>query len=180
MGMRRAAAAALVLGLATALAGCSAHPGQAAVVDGHEISQAYVDRAVDDVEPLFHATPAEVLGVLVVLPAWRATGEAHGVTTTAQEARDFLSRQAEASGVPGRTFGPGAVDVAEYLLISSRLPEAADQEQALADLTAALEAQDVRISPRYGEWSADGTVVPVTPSWVVEPADDAAQEPVAP
>lgn len=164
MRTRRVVLAVLVFAVAATTASCSVHPGVAAVVDGREIDEAYVQQTVDDLLPYFPSvTTSQVLTVLVNAPAVIEVAESHGLVASEEDAMALLQSGATAAGVEDATFGPGAIEVAIYSVVGKGLAE--------------LDVDDVVISPRYGEVGADGMVAPVVPVWIV--GTEPVEEPVA-
>lgn len=175
MRMRRAAAAAVVLGFVMAAAGCSVHPGAAAVVDGHEISEAYLQGAYEDFAELGEATPQQLLGVLVAMRATDDVVEEQGISVSGADALAALNDR----GIDTSGFSAGGVQIARYLAIY----EAAQARQDVADIEAAMDAArraaDIVINPRYGSFDAEaGSVVAGTPpTWMV--TEDSTPAPAA-
>ena len=163
MRMRRAAVAGAVLGLAAVTAGCSTHPGAAAVVDGHEISEAELAGAVADFADLFEVTPADLLNVLVVMAASGDVAEANGIAVSGPDALAALEEQ----GIDTGDFTAGGVEVARYIAMVAAAQEHEDVAQIGADLDAARLAADIDVNPRYGELDeTTGSIVEVVPAWI--------------
>ncbi|WP_315503653.1 hypothetical protein [Actinomyces radicidentis] len=150
-----AAAGALVLA-GPALAGCSAHPGQAATAsydlpDGtHEsvtITENQVQSAATQLKNVQGLTSDAVLTDLIWLPAYEKVGKEHGITVTDDDARSALdSAKLDASSASQTT-----IDVVRSVLYSNAF-SSLDQD-TLAKV--AVEFQDIqdsssiKASPRY-------------------------------
>jgi len=171
--MRRAVPAAAVLGLAALTAGCSTHPGAAAVVDGHEIGEAELEGAISDFTEIVEVTPAQLLTALVVLHATADVAEARGIAVSGPDALAALEEQ----GVDTSDFTPGGVEVARYLVMVTDVQGREDSAEISADMDAARLAAEIEVNPRYGELdAATGSIVEVVPTWIV--TEDAAEVPV--
>lgn len=163
MRMRRAVVAGAVLGLAAVTAGCSTHPGAAAVVDGHEISEAELEGAVADFTDIIEVTPVDLLNVLVVMEASDEVAEANGIAVSGSDALAAL----EAQGIDTSDFSAGGVEVARYIAMVTAAQELADSGQVSADMDAARLAADIQVNPRYGELDVTtGSIVEVVPAWI--------------
>lgn len=163
MRMRRAVVAATVLGLAAVTAGCSTHPGAAAVVDGHEISEAELEGAVADFTGVVDVTRVQLLNVLVVMEASDEVAEANGIDVSRSDALAAL----EAQGIDTSDFSAGGVEVARYIAMVTAAQELADSGQVSADMDAARLAADIEVNPRYGELDVTtGSIVEVVPAWI--------------
>lgn len=164
MRTRRAVAAVVVAGLAAVTAGCSAHPGAAAVVDGHEISEAYLQGAYEDFRDLGSATPGQLLNVLVAVRAGEDVAVEYDIAVPSSEALAAL----EAAGVDTSEFSAGGVEVARYLAMVNVAGNHDDVEQIAQEMDDARRAADIQVNPRYGAFDIEtGTIVDVVPEWLV-------------
>lgn len=193
----------LVAAMVTAtavLAGCSGHPGAAAVVDGRTISTSELAAAFEELRPLYNgAGPQDVLGVLITEPFATELAAEVGTGVSDQQARDLLEQvAAQALGeeaAAGREFGPGALAVARYSVAVSELQGVDDPQAAIAEYQSRVLAADIEVNPRFGEFGENIQVAPpVTPTWIVpaggrdaaaagdapQPGDDAPQPDVTP
>lgn len=151
------------LGL-TATAGCSARPGAAAVVDGHEISEAYLDDTYEDFADLGTATPEQLLNVLVALRAGEAVAVEHDISVSGADALAAL----EEGGVDTSDFSPGGVQIARYLAMVGEAQAAADVDLINQEMDAARRAADIDVNPRYGVLDVEtGTIVAEVRDWIV-------------
>jgi len=163
---------------AVVLSGCSGRPGAAAVVDGEQISVAYLQATTADLAPyLKDGTQATVLTALLEAPSFdRAAAEA-GVGVTRKQAADRLdqvAKQAAAAGsAPARTarFSPGAVEVVRFDLARQNLQGLPNAVEVTAQVAKTLGALDVEVNPRYGTVDlAAGTAKPPSYAWLVPAA----------
>lgn len=174
MRMRRVAAAAVVLGLATATAGCSAHPGAAAIVDGDQITEADLARVIDELGPyLNNPTPSAVLTAIVQSEAWLAVAASQNIEVTDDQGREFLDQLASGAGADPAAWGHESLVIARVQVASSELTSAAEDLQD--EFTAAVADLGVTVNPRYGGFDAEtGEVGAAELPWIVTPAPDAA------
>lgn len=174
---RGIAAAALLSALA--LGGCGAHPGTAAIVDGEQISENELDRAVTD----FAAVTGQqidsptMLSTLVVAPMILDVAAEYGVAASDDEASALLDRQAEASGlpVPEDGYGTGVLQIAKMTIVNQTMSTSPEGGAAMEDVNARITEADVEVNPRYGEFDETGQVVPQPLPWVEQPAQPQAQ-----
>ncbi|SDN92255.1 hypothetical protein SAMN05216355_1253 [Actinomyces ruminicola] len=156
--------AALLLGI-SALAGCSAHPGQAAIVnytntDGVSstvtISEQEVQDATEDLGEYAAVSGDEgldavfVLNALMALPAVEQLGEDYGITVTDADALAALQQIA-----PDVDYSPAAVDVFRYYLLATQINTLEDQDAVSARFQELQNGLSLDISPRYqggGAW----------------------------
>lgn len=170
------AAAAVVAGVA--LAGCSTHPGDAAVVDGRAISTAELATTYEQLLPIYSGAAAQdVLGVMIAEPFATELAAEQGTGVSDQQARDLLRTVAERAvgeeEAARMEFGPGALAIGRYSLAAAALQDAPDPQAAVTEYQERVAAADIVVNPRFGEFTDDLVVAPPTPpSWIVQ--DDAA------
>lgn len=163
---------------ATALAGCSAQPGAAAVVDGTTIPTSDVRVATDELRPyLQDVSPSNVLTVLVHEPTIVAVAEEHGVGVSDEEAVELLeSVAAQRSPDASVTFSQPSLTVARYSLAYTRLQELEDAQEVLGEALERIAALDVEVNPRFGSTDDTNAVVaPTARPWIVVPQTDGAE-----
>lgn len=167
MRMRRAAAAAVVLAMAAVTAGCSSDPGTAAVVDGHEISTAELDRVADELGPyLKDASPRAILTAILQSEAWLAVARSHDIEVTDDQGREFLDKLSEGSGADPVEWSHESLVIARVQVASTDLTSATDDLQG--EFTAAVADLDVTVNPRYGQYDAEtGAVGAADLPWIV-------------
>lgn len=152
-----AAGAALVaLG---ALAGCSAHPGDAAVVtmtsaDGATstvaVTQDQVDTATRELSSL-QVTPSDVAGILAQLPVVERVLTDHGVTVTDADVQDMADAMFANAGLSTPELSQASLDVLRFQALKSRASHL-DQDgldEVNQDLAAAMSDTAVTMSPRF-------------------------------
>ncbi|SFK21034.1 hypothetical protein SAMN05216467_2526 [Cellulomonas sp. KH9] len=160
------------------LAGCSTHPGDAAVVDGRAITTAELATTFEELTPIFQgAGPQDVLGVLITEPFATELAAEQGDGVSDQQALDLLRTVAERAvgeqEAARMEFGPGAVAIARYSLAVAALQDAPDPAAAVAEYQARVLDADIVVNPRFGEFTTDlGVAPPTTPPWIV--TDDVA------
>lgn len=156
--LTRAVVGALIAG--AALAGCSAHPGQAAVITYTDsqgerqqlrLSEDRVQGIASELGPL-GAGPDQVVQALADAPFIEDAARTHGLSVSAQQAREALDAaqaQTGAATVDSASLSDGAVDVIRLSLLSnelSQLPEAPDIQ---AQYQAWHGSSHVAYAPRY-------------------------------
>lgn len=170
---RRRVAGALAAGatLAGLLAGCSTHPGAAAVVDGHEISSAEFAATLEELEPVFGpggVSPQVVLQTLVVEPTVVALAEENGLGVSQEDAIALLDASFDGVGAPRpESYTAGSVAIARWQLAWGNLQGAENGSEIGEDFTQRIADLDVEVNPRFGSYDAGTLTGPTTPSWIV-------------
>ncbi|MDO5065081.1 MAG: hypothetical protein Q4E00_08845 [Actinomyces bowdenii] len=157
--LTRAVVGALIAG--AALAGCSAHPGQAAVITYTDsqgqrqqlrLSEDRIQGIVSELSPL-GAGADQVVQILSDAPFVEDAAQAHGLSVSAQEARETLdAAQAQAPAgatVDSASLSEGAVDVLRISLLSGKLSELPEAQQIQAQYQAWRASSQVAYAPRY-------------------------------
>jgi len=167
------------------LAGCAGQPGAAAVVDGHAITTAELATAHEELAPIYTGAAAQdVLGVMITEPFAADVAAEYGVGVNDQQATDLLRRAAEQVLGEGQgaalEFGPGAIAVGRYSLVVSALRDLPDAQAAAAEYQERLEAADIEVNPRFGEFEGGVVAPPTLPSWIVPEGGRAAAGAEAP
>ncbi|HYN66026.1 MAG TPA: hypothetical protein VES93_04000 [Ornithinibacter sp.] len=175
----RRSVAAIAVGAALVLAGCSgpAGPDRAAVVDGQVLSERELQTTVGQVNGLQPAleqiqgplSATSTLNVLVQGPVYLAYLRDRGVVVSDTVAR----QQAEQRGVADPADGTLTV-----IKLNSALAAAQDSGEFGEADAVAIQQQildlDVEVNPRYGTRdTTTGAIQLTTPDWVTSP--DAAQ-----
>lgn len=163
--MKARIAAGLVV-LAGLAAGCSAHPGVAATVDGQPITMTELDEATT-LSPMYQTppTPDVVLNRLIDSRVFIDVAAENGMGVSSEEAAQFLdSLEAEDLREDGQYPDP-VLDLIRLNLIHEQLQTDPNAEQFLDKVSERLEDTDVELSPRFSQWqfSADSIRVP---DWV--------------
>lgn len=164
---------ALVAVAVLVLAGCSARPGVAAVVDGETISEAALSETVHDFRVFSDAPPGSVLQALVVSPFWIEAAAEAGLGTSTQEGRARLESLAAETGAAAERaqFGPGLVSIARVIVAQQKAIEAGVAAELAAEVDRLVREAEIEVSPRYGEWSQEGLVA-TSPPWLLpEPGE---------
>lgn len=165
---RRAVVGAGVLAVAALLGACSGQPGAAAVVDGTAISTDEVQTASTELGPYFDgATPTNVLAVLLQAPVVDRLAADNGVGVSDEQAQAALDTQAQAIGRDTETFSDAALSVVRYSLAVTALQALPDAADIVTELTEQVAAQDIQVSPRYGDIGADNMLVAPSFPWIV-------------
>lgn len=167
---RLAGVTGLALAVAMGASGCSAaESGAAAVVDGRRISVSAVQDAAADFE-VFTGQPVpqqQVLYFLVIAPYVVDAAARAGVGVSPDDARTQLEDRV---GDPSEA-SIEALRAAESV---SRLTQLSEDraKPALDGVVADLQAADIQLSPRYGEFDAERiTIVPPQENWIQGPAE---------
>ncbi|WP_149202319.1 hypothetical protein [Actinotalea subterranea] len=177
---RRAVAAATgILAGALVLAGCTADPRAAAVLEDRTISQATLERAQEDLGSLGTVPEAgRVLVFLIVAPTFIDAAAEHGVGVSRDDALEAMEASAVDAGLdPVPDFGDGSVEIIRMSLALQKLQGLPDAQQIVEELDAEVQALDVEVNPRYGEADlATATIARPDLPWIVatEAEDEAA------
>jgi hypothetical protein len=173
MRVRSRGAALAAVGLAVGLAGCSVHPGAAAVVDGRTISEDYVADAADDLG----LGVQQALSLIIAAPYYLAAAEASGVAATAEEAH-AAAEAGEFAGVDSEAeLSDGAVEIIQLAVTAQSLSELDEGSELMREANAVVVGLDMDINPRYGSMNPEnGLVSLVDLPWIVT---GPVEEPVA-
>ncbi|WP_147572552.1 hypothetical protein [Cellulomonas massiliensis] len=163
--------------LAGGLAGCSGAPGVAATVDGRTITTAQVGAAYEQLHPyLPAAASSDILAAMIQEPVYSRLADEAGVGVSDDAAVSLLDQvvqqAAQANGTeaaPAPDWNDSSVLVGRYVVALNNLG-AADDPQAAAAATAAMQSADVEVNPRFGSFDPNGMLVaPTTPAWITKP-----------
>ncbi len=168
----RVLVATAVLAGGALLAGCSAHPGAAAVVDGRTIGVDELATASEQLSPIFQgAATQDLLGVLITEPYVTAVAADRGVGVSDQQARDLLRTVTEQAlgeeAAADAEFGAGALAVARYSLAATALQDLPDAQAAAQEFQERVAEADVEVNPRFGTFEGGVVAAPTLPAWVV-------------
>lgn len=163
MRLSKLAAVAAVALVATA--GCSVHPGAAAVVDGRTITQEYTQNASDDLG----LDAGRTLSLLIAAPYYVEMAENNGVGVSADDARTAVHDGLLGEGAdPNVQLGDGAIEIVRLVLADQAVSPLPDGAQIRADTDARISGLDMDINPRYGEMDpASGLIGQVPRPWIV-------------
>lgn len=159
---RRGVLAVAGVAFAALLAGCSAHPGTAAVVDGRTISQEYLDETYDEVNAQGIAIDKPTMLVLIIAaPYFIEAADENGVGVSAGEARTAAVTLTEGAG-------DGLVEFLRLQLALQNLRNLPDGEAVVVEVDQRVRALEMDINPRYGELNPDTAEIERAPlPWIV-------------
>lgn len=138
-----------------ALVGCSPSPTTAAQVGDTTISTQTLSALLEDcpVVGQQEVTAPLAMNELVRMAAFQEVAESTGTEFDEDELRAMLMQDPNYG--PFLTEQPGCVDLLIPGLAAITLPEQGDVEE----LNAALEALEISVNPRYGEWQEDSFAI---------------------
>ncbi len=175
MRARRTAVVIGVLATVAALAGCSAGHDVVAEVEGATITEADLDRVVDELGPLLaDSSRGAVLTAIVRSEAGLALAEPNGVEVSSDAAAgDFLTSFAASLGIEAGGWGEHSLTIGRMQLLGQELGNTIGVEETNAQFAAVLAEADVTVSPRYGEYDPTaGGIVPLQLDWIATPGGD--------
>ena len=156
--------AALSVGALT-LGACSAQPGVAVSVNGHQFTEADVARGVADYAELTGNT-LEATSIAHMLPdAMKFTELAQqlGLEASDNDVNDYLNTLIDSGMVAQPADGIGTVmtEILRYTIIGNQINAMDENSVAFAKevFDSIAESQQVQINPRYGTVSEDGSVI---------------------
>jgi len=172
-GKRVMVGALTALATAAVLSACAGQPGAAAVVDGTGIPASDLQTALDELGPYVQgASPAAVLGVLVIEPTVTEMAAEAGVAASDEDAQAFLDDVvAQTTPDEDPTFSPASLAIARYFAAYTNLSNLSSQAEVTADITERVADLDVEVNPRFGTLGEGNTITaPIPPTWLVGPA----------
>jgi hypothetical protein len=146
--MRRGALAVVGAAVAALLAGCSVHPGTAALVDGRAISQQYLDDTYDEIGNA-GLDKATILVFLIVAPSFIEAAAEQGVGVSVSDAR-----AAAEAGLAGRgvsEVSDGTVEFFRLTLAVQNLQNVPGGADLVNEVAAEALSAEMDINPRYGD-----------------------------
>ncbi len=160
--------AGVVVALGLVLGGCAGQPGAAAVVDGEAITEATLAATVEDLSAISELPPVTVLQELIISPFLIEAAAEAGFGASEDEARAFLDDAAAGAGLDPADleFGPGAILLGQRFAAQGKAQAAGRVTDVEAVATALIEAADVEVSPRYGQWEDLG-ITYISRPWLV-------------
>ena len=160
---RRGVLAVAGVAFAALLAGCSAHPGTAAVVDGRAISQDYLDEAYEDANAQGIVIDKPTMLVLIIAaPYFVEAADENGVGVSNGEAR-------EAAATLTEDASRGFVEFLRLQLALQNLRNLPDGEGVIVEVDQRVRAIEMDINPRYGELNPETAEIARPPlPWIVE------------
>ncbi|MGC5628613.1 hypothetical protein ACPYO6_10260 [Georgenia sp. Z1344] len=160
------------LALGALLAGCSANPGTAAVIDGEEMSEREAQSVAGELVGVFGqelTTVDAVMNYAYSDAITRVAGE-NGLTVSDQAVRDQLATMTEQSGyTPDGDYLPQTLEIVESLMLAGQL----QSDQALStQVTEAMSEVDIELNPRYGTVEGGQYAQPAHPWLQAAPAGE--------
>ena len=162
------------LAVVVALAGCSVHPGAAAVVDGREITPDQVEVATTQLAQVLQSAEGGTLGEQAILqflidaPYYAAAADDAGVGIELDEARDLMDENLAGRGLEPVAWSDESVAVGRHVLVLNALVGLDDGGAAAAAGEDAALAADVTVNPRYGQRDPEtGFIGDLAPDWIV-------------
>ncbi|MDO8121473.1 hypothetical protein Q6346_09130 [Isoptericola sp. b490] len=152
---------------ATLLAGCSVHPGVAAVVGDRSISQSELQQTYAQLKPMLaNSDPANLLSGLITAPDVVAAAEQNGVGVSDDDAVTLLNSIVTQQKLPAVSeWTPDAVLLARSQLAAQALQKLDQATSVFAALSKTLAAHDIQVNPQYGTWSG-GQITSAPPAWI--------------
>lgn len=160
---RRGVIAVAGVAFAALLAGCSAHPGTAAIVDGRAIGQDYLDEAYEDANAQGIVIDKPTMLVLIIAaPYFVEAADANGVGVSAGEARAAAETLTEDAG-------GGFVEFLRLQLALQNLRNLPDGDAVIVEVDERVRAMEMDINPRYGEFDPATAEIARAPlPWIIE------------
>jgi outer membrane murein-binding lipoprotein Lpp len=149
------------------LAGCSVHPGVAAIVDGRTMSQADLATSYAQLKPILtKAEPSSLLAGLIGAPEVVKVAEKNGAGSSDDDAKKLLDSVAKQAGVtPSGEWTSDALLLAKSDLGYQKLQAMGNGAALIADINSAIAALHVQVNPQYGTWSK-GTIAATAAPWI--------------
>lgn len=154
-----------------ALAGCSAQPGTAAVVDGHRITVGDVDvaqREFVDITGQADTQPRAVLNTLVAAQVLPDIAAEHGIAYSDEQVEDAFAQQIVLAGseVPAGGFADATIEIGRYLFVLTDVQSSPDGQAIATEFAEQMAAADTEVNPRYGTIDEGGVISPVEHDWI--------------
>jgi hypothetical protein len=165
---------AVVVLAAAALAGCSAQPGTAAVINGTKITEGELDDATLEFGDLTGEPPQPsiVLNTLLAAEVFPAIAAEHGIALSDEQVAERLDEQAALQGaeIPADGYSSAFIDLGHYLFSATEAQSHPDATAIFEEFTAAMADADIEVNPRYGQVQDNGEIVPSQHDWLVTPS----------
>lgn len=160
---RRGAPTVVGVALAALLAGCSAHPGTAAIVDGRTISQADLDEAYDEANAQgIEVDKPTMLVLLIAAPYFIEAASENDVGVSAGEALAAAETLTEDPG-------DGFIEFVRVELALENLQNLPDGDEVITEIDEYVRDLEMDINPRYGELNPETAEIARAPlPWIVE------------
>lgn len=164
---------AVVLLTAAALAGCSAQPGTAAVINGTKITEGELDDATLEYVGLTgqEAQPSVVLNTLLAAEIFPSIAAEYGLALSDEQVTERLQEQAALQGadIPADGYSEAFIDLGHYLFSSIEAQARPDAAAIFQEFTTAMAEADIEVNPRYGQVGEDGIIAPSDKDWLATP-----------
>ena len=169
---RKQLLSALAVAVAVGVAGCSAQPGTAAVVNGTRITEAQLDDATLEYVDLTGqpAEPSVVLNTLIAADVFPAIAAKHGLALSDQQVEQRFEELAQQQGAkaPEGGFSPAFIDLGHYLFAAAAAQSSPDAQAVSEEFSAAMAKAKIEVNPRYGEVTKDGAIQPIKHDWIAQ------------
>ena len=172
MVRRKQLLSALAVAVAVGVAGCSAQPGTAAVVNGTRITEDQLDDATLEYVDLTGqpAEPTVVLNTLIAADVFPAIAAKHGLALSDQQVEQRFEDLAKQQGakVPEGGFSPAFIELGHYLFAAAAAQSSPEAQAVSQDFSTAMAEAKIEVNPRYGEVSKEGTIQPAQHPWLAQ------------
>ncbi|MHB1064330.1 MAG: SurA N-terminal domain-containing protein [Georgenia sp.] len=154
-----------------ALAGCSAQPGTAAVIDGTRITIDDVDvaqREFVEITGQSDAQPRAVLNTLMAAQVLPDVAAGYGIAYSDEQITDIFAEQLTTAGneVPEGGFADSTLELGRYLFVLTDVQSSPDGQAIAEAFGARMKEAKTVVNPRYGEIDENGLIAPVTHDWI--------------
>ncbi|MFD1717152.1 hypothetical protein [Georgenia deserti] len=151
------------------VAGCSAQPGTAAVVNGTRITESQVDAATRDWNTI-SAQPvslSQVAHTLVQAELFEPIATDAGYGYSDQQVEQALSQAATSQQMqPPEEYSEAAIDLGRFILQQGDISQSQDAQDLLTRLQQATDQAALEMNPRYGTPDSAGQIVPTSYPWL--------------
>lgn len=147
------------------LAGCSVHPGAAAVVEGRTISQQYLDDTYGEIGNPGLDKPTTLV-LLIVAPSFIEAAAEQGVGVSEADAR--AAAEAGLAGRGSSDLSDGTVEFFRFTLAMRNLQDLPDGAELVNEIAAEALSAEMDINPRYGDLDPQKAEIARAPlPWIV-------------
>ena len=153
------------VGLVLGLGACSAHPGMALKVNDVSYTEAEISQGADQFEEMSgqEVSRQAMVSTLVTAQAFNELAANHDIVVDDQAIVDQIKAGAAQGSFAVALERPAraVLDIFRLQLISTQLQGSGLDVMALTEeLTTIQSEADVQVSPRYGQFDAQGTLTP--------------------
>ncbi|MCF2706740.1 hypothetical protein I6E29_05590 [Arcanobacterium haemolyticum] len=146
--MRTKRVAAMALVGAALLAGCSAHPGAAAVINGTDVPESTVDELAGEISSV-GASRTNALNIALTVAAVEPVMEAYSADVTDEFKAQAYANCTQTLGVP--VTAESVQTLQDYCFMQNLVTV---NQDFTAEANAALTEASIKLSPRYGTGEA--------------------------